>query len=153
MGLARRPGSIVHCNIVLAALLACGATACTGDTPEQRLRGTMAGLQQAVEARDAGDVGALLADDLIGPRGLDRDGALQMARVSFLRHRQVGVAIVGPLQVRMQPEHASVDFDAALTGGSGGILPDAARLYRVETGWRLEGGQWRLTSATWEPRL
>ena len=37
--------------------------------------------------------------------------------------------------------------------GSGRLLPDAARLYSVETGWRLDDGEWRLTSATWEPRL
>jgi len=53
----------------------------------------------------------------------------------------------------MQPRHATVAFDAALTGGSGRLLPDAARLYSVETGWRLDDGEWRLTSATWEPRL
>lgn len=151
MGLARRPRS--HRNVALAALLACALAGCAGDTPEQRLRATMSELQQAVEARDAGGIRALLADDFVGSRGLDRDGAVGMARVAFLRHRQVGVAVVGPLDVRMQPGHASVRFDAALTGGSGRLLPDAARLYEVETGWRLEDGEWRLTSATWEPRL
>ncbi len=151
MGLARRAGS--HRNMAFAVLLACGLAACAGDTPEQRLRTAMADLQHAVEARDAGGIRTLLADDFVGSRGLDRDGALGMARVAFLRHRRVGVAIVGPLDVRMQPGHASVRFAAALTGGSGRLLPDAARLYEVETGWRLEDGEWRLTSATWTPRL
>jgi hypothetical protein len=136
--------------MVLAAVLA----ACAGSTPEQRLRETVGSLQHAVEAREARSVGALLADDFVGPRGLDRDGAIGMARVAFLRHRRVGVAIVGPLDVRMLPPgHATVRFSAALTGGSGGLLPDSARLYDVETGWRLEGGDWHLASATWEPRL
>jgi hypothetical protein len=53
----------------------------------------------------------------------------------------------------MQPGHATVRFEAALTGGSGNVLPDAARLYGVETGWRLDDGEWRLTSASWKPRL
>jgi hypothetical protein len=76
-----------------------------------------------------------------------------MAQAMFLRHRGIGATIAGPLQVRMQPGHASVRFEAALTGGSGGILPDAARLYSVQTGWRLQDGDWRLTSASWTPRL
>lgn len=152
MGLARRPR--LHCRMALAALLAAGLAACARPSPEQRLRDTMAGLQQAVEAREAGGIRALLADDFIGPQGMDRDGAVGMARIAFLRHRRVGVAIVGPLDVRMQPpDHASVRFDAGVTGGSGGLLPDSARLYEVQTGWRLEDGEWRLTSASWEPRM
>jgi hypothetical protein len=127
--------------------------ACTRTTPEQRLRGTVASLQAAIEDRNAGDIREVLADDFIGPEGLDREGAVRLAQAMFLRHREIGVTIAGPLQVRMQPGHASVRFEAALTGGSGSVLPDAARLYSVETGWRLDDGNWRLTSANWTPRL
>ena len=138
----------------LPALLACLVLlACTREPPEQAVRGRMGALQAAIEARDAGDVRALLADDFVGPGGMDRERAVRLAQVSFLRHREVGATVAGPLQVRMQPRHATVAFDVALTGGSGRLLPDAARLYSVETGWRLDDGEWSLTSATWEPRL
>jgi hypothetical protein len=70
----------------------------------------------------------------------------------FLRYRSLGVH-AGPLTVEMQPGHATVRFQAALTGGDGGVLPEAARLYDVETGWRLEDGEWRLVSVAWTPRL
>jgi hypothetical protein len=143
-----RAGSWSVAAMVLAALCACAR-----GTPEQRLRTTVSSLQAAIQARDAGDIRALLAEDFVGPEGLDREGAVRMAQALFLRHRGIGATIVGPLQVRMQPHHASVRFEAALTGGSGGVLPDAARLYSVETGWRLQDGDWRLTSATWIPRL
>jgi hypothetical protein len=126
---------------------------CARATPERHLRDTVAILQAAIEARDAGDIRGVLADDFVGPEGLDREGAVRMAQAMFLRHRDIGVAIAGPLQVRMQPGHATVRFEAALAGGSGNILPDTARLYSVETGWRLDGGDWRLTSADWKPRL
>ena len=134
--------------VMLAAL--CG---CTRTTPEQRLRDTVASLQAAIQARDAGDIREVLAEDFVGPGGVDREGAVRMAQAMFLRHREIGVTMAGPLQVRMQPGHASVRFEAALTGGSGSILPDAARLYSVETGWRLDDGNWRLTSVDWKPRL
>jgi hypothetical protein len=135
-------------TVVLVALWGCART-----TPEQHLRDTVAALQAAIEARDAGDIREVLADDFVGPEGLDREGAVRMGQAMFLRHRDIGVAIAGPLQVRMQPGHATVRFEAALTGGSGSILPDAVRLYSVETGWRLDDGDWRLTSADWKPRL
>jgi hypothetical protein len=136
---------------MLAILLAaCGA----GDPPEVRLRAGIASLQAAIEAREGGRVGDFLAVDFIGPDAMDRDGALRMARLAFLRYRAVGVSIVGPLDVEMQgDDHARVRFDAALTGGSGALLPDAARVWSVDTGWRLDGGDWRMTSAEWEPRL
>jgi hypothetical protein len=136
---------------MLAVLLAaCGA----GDPPEVRLRAGVDALQAAIEAREGGRVGDFLAADFIGPQAMDRDGAVRMARGAFLRYRNVGVTVVGPLDVQMQGgDHARVRFDAALTGGSGAALPDSARVWSVDTGWRVEGGEWRMTSAEWEPRL
>jgi hypothetical protein len=146
MGLARQAAA----GILAVLLAACGS----GDPPETRLRASVDALQAAVEARAGGDVGDFLADDFIGPQAMDREGALRMARVAFLRYRSVGVSIVGPLDVEMQGgDHARVRFDAALTGGSGSLLPDAARVWSVDTGWRAEDGEWRMTSAEWEPRL
>jgi len=138
---------------MLVAVLVAALPACARSTPEQQLRDTVASLQAAVEAREAGALRPLLADDFVGPDGLDRDGAVGLARITFLRHRQVGASIVGPLRVQMQTGHAQVAFDAALTGGSGQLLPDAMRVYSVQTGWRLVDGDWQLTSATWTPRL
>lgn len=126
--------------------------ACSRTPPEQALRETMQPLQLAMEQRDASQVEDFLADDFVGPGGMDRDGARRLAALTFLRHRDVGVTL-GPLDVSVLQEHATVRFTAALTGGSGRVLPDAARLYQVETGWRLEDGDWRLTSARWTPQL
>jgi hypothetical protein len=71
----------------------------------------------------------------------------------YLQNRRID-AVFGPLQVTllpsaMHPDHATVEFSAALTGGSGGALPDTARLYQVRTGWRLQDDDWRMTSADW----
>ena len=146
MGLARQAAA----GFLAVLLAACGQ----GDPPEARLRASVDALQAAVEAREGGKVGDFLAADFIGPQAMDRDGALRMARVAFLRYRTVGVSVVGPLDVQMQgDDHARVRFDAALAGGSGALLPDAARVWSVDTGWRVEDGEWRMTSAEWEPRL
>lgn len=146
MGLARQAAA----GFLAVLLAACGP----GDPPEARLRASVDALQGAVEAREGGKVGDFIAGDFIGPQAMDREGALRMARLAFLRYRSVGVSIVGPLDVQMQgDDHARVRFDAALTGGSGALLPDAARVWSVDTGWRMEDGEWRMTSAEWEPRL
>lgn len=133
-----------------AALLA--LSACGGGSPEQRLRDSMEQLQTAIQARDAKAVQAHLADDFIGPQGLDRDGARRLAAASFLSYRDVWVRVAA-VRYEVQGDRATVAFEAALGGGSGHALPEAAQLYEVRTGWRERDGEWRVVSAEWEARL
>ncbi|MCF7220321.1 nuclear transport factor 2 family protein [Marilutibacter chinensis] len=128
------------------------AAGCRRDDPEAALLATLVDVQTALEKRDAAALGGALAADFVGPEGLDADGAERMARAMFLRYRNVDVS-VGPPAVAMTGGHATVKFEAMLTGGQGRILPDAVRVYSIESGWRLEGDDWRLTSIHWEPRM
>lgn len=141
-------------SIVATALCACvlALAACSRPAPEQALRDTLAQMQSAIEARDASALAEHVAEDFIGPEGMDRKDARRLAQVVFLRNRDVG-ATFGPLQVSMQEEHATVAFSAALTGGSGALLPDSAQVYEVSTGWRMRGDEWELVSADWKPRM
>ena len=63
--------------------------ACTRTPPEQRLREAMAGMQAAIEQRDAAALADHLAEDFVGPEGMDRDGArritLEVAEESIQR--------------------------------------------------------------------
>lgn len=125
---------------------------CARTPPEQALRESMAGLQAAIEARDASALQDYLAEDFIGPDGLDRAGARRIATLYLMRHDRVGVTI-GPLDISLQEPHATVRFTAAMAGGGGRLLPDSGQVYAVQTGWRLEGDAWKLTSASWKPQL
>ena len=136
-------------SCAMACLLLVG---CTAPAPEQALRVAMGELQAAIQARESAVFEDRLARDFIGPQGLDREGARRMAQALYLRHRDIGI-IIGPIEVALQEQHATVRFDAVLTGGSGGLLPDSGRIYAVTTGWSMEDNEWRMTSAQWEPRL
>ena len=136
--------------VTLPCLLA--LSACSRPAPEQALRETVAQMQEAVEARDAGALHDQLADDFIGPEGMDRDDARRLAQVMFLRNRDIGVTL-GPLDVALQGSDATVRFSVALTGGSGSMLPDSAQVYDVTTGWRMRGEEWELVSVDWKARL
>ncbi|MET4727717.1 ketosteroid isomerase-like protein [Lysobacter enzymogenes] len=151
----RRPAAAVAARLPAFACWAAALlllAACGGGTPEQRLRASMDELQTAIQARDAKAVQARLADDFVGPEGLDRDGARRLAAASFLRYRDVWLQIAA-VRYEVQGERATVVFEAALGGGSGAALPDAAQLYEVRTGWRERDGEWRMISAEWKPRL
>jgi hypothetical protein len=138
------PAAFCACVLALAA--------CSRPAPEQALRDTIMQMQSALETRDAGALDEHVAEDFIGPDGMDRKDARRMAQVVFLRNRDIG-ATFGPLQVSLQDEHATVRFSAALTGGSGALLPDSAQVYEVNTGWRMRGEEWELVSADWKPRM
>ena len=121
------PHACFLASLALAtALLALAG--CRKPAPEQALRDTISRMRAAVEARDADALVEPLADDFIGPEGMDRTGARRMAQLLFLRNGKVG-ATLGPLDVQVQGQGATVRFTAAITGGSGGLLPDSAQVY------------------------
>ncbi len=137
--------------IAVVALIA--TPGCAKTAPEQAVRHQLEALQTAIDARDAGDVQALLADDFVGNDGMDRRGARQLAVAVFLRHRDVG-ARIGPVTVELRGESDAIaKFSVLATGGSGGFLPDSGQVFEIETGWRLVDGEWRLLNARWTPEL
>lgn len=124
---------------------------CRRPPPEQALRDTVAAMQAAAEARDVDALFAPVAEDFAAGEGMDRQRFRAFVALSMLRQQAVG-ASVGPLDVQLLGDRARVDFNLLLTGGPG-VLPERANAYRVQTGWRLLDGEWRLISATWKPAL
>lgn len=151
LGKRRRNRSPVLAGLLGAVLLLVGA-GCARQPPEAALRAAVDGLSTAIQERDASAVQRALAQDFIGPGGMDRDDARRLAALRMLRHDAVGLTL-GPLQIELQGERATVTTTAALTGGQGGLLPESAGAYRVVTGWRLADGEWKMTSAEWTPLL
>lgn len=124
---------------------------CSESTSEQALRGSVASLQGSIEKRDASALAEVLADDFLGPEGMDRGGARRVASLMFMRYRDVGVTL-GPLELEMHERHATVRFSAMVSGGNG-LLPERGQVYDVTTGWRHSGDDWELVTARWQPRL
>ena len=137
----------------LALLAVLALAGCSQASPEQAVRAQVTALQAAIDARNAGDVEALLAEDFVGNEGIDRRGARQLAAAVFLRHRDVA-AEVGPVSVELRGEgDAIARFSVLATGRSGGLLPESGQVYQFETGWRLVDGEWKLLSASWTPNI
>ena len=135
---------------MLACLFALLA-GCHHEAPEQALRNTIDAMAAAAEAHDTDALFEPIAEDFSGSEGMDRSQFRRYVSVMGLRQKSVGVSL-GPLDVKMFDDRATVAFTAALTGGPG-WLPDQAQVYEVETGWRLESGDWKLISAKWKPKL
>jgi ketosteroid isomerase-like protein len=129
------------------------AAACTRTPEEQRIRSTIATMQQAVEAREPRAFMAHVADDFIGnDAGFDREALHNLLRLQVLRNERINVAL-GPIDVELQGDRASVRVTATVTGGSGGLLPERGAVYAITSGWRKEGSQWRCINARWERQM
>jgi hypothetical protein len=126
-------------------------SACSKPAPEQALRETIQQLEQAAIAKDGSAFFEYFADDFSGSGGLDRDNFRRYVQLIWLQNKDIGVQM-GPLDVKLMEDRATVNFTVALSGGQG-LIPDQGQIYQVQTGWRLEGDEWRLISATWKPAL
>lgn len=135
------------------AVCVVGLAACARPDAESALRKTISDLRGAIDARDASAIEEHLAVDFIGPDGLDRRVARRFVAGLFLRNRDIAAGF-GPLDLQLRGDkHATVRFTAAVTGGTGGFLPESGQVYDVQTGWRFDNGRWQLTSAEWKKKF
>ena len=135
----------------LLLMLCLVLVSCSKPAPEQALRDSIGQLEQAAVAKDSSAFFEFFAEDFAGSEGLDRDNFRRYVQLIWLQHKDIGVQM-GPLDVKLMEDRATVNFTVALSGGKG-FIPDHGQIYQVQTGWRLEGEEWRLISATWKPSL
>lgn len=135
-------------------ILALLAIACCHRTPdEQRIRDAVVAMQAALEARDPRSFIDHVSADFIGNDGqVDRDGLHNLLRAQVLRNESIGVTL-GPIDVELQGDRATVHATATFTGGSGGWLPERGSIYSITSGWKREGPDWKCYNANWQQKL
>jgi hypothetical protein len=136
------------CLAALAMLLA----ACTKAPAETRLRERIDAMQEAIATRNVSQFMEGVAEDFIGSGNIDRAALHNLIRAQVLRNASI-TATRGPTTVTLQGERAVVNFDVVVTGGAGGLIPERAQSYAIESGWREIDGEWVVYSAQWKEAL
>lgn len=153
MTLIYRPHRIFRSSAsALLILLALWLTACSKPVAtEDAISQAIKDIAQAIEERNSSAVITHLHEDLQineSSRGvLDLEQARRLLMATFFRHRNINVLLTN-IQVtpdNLRDDLASAQFNALVTGGSGGILPSQAQLYRIHSTWRNDG-EWQLVS-------
>lgn len=127
--------------------------ACSRTPDDQRIRQTIAAMQQAMEQRDPRAFMTHVADDFVGNEAeFDREALHNLLRAEVLRNDAIGVTL-GPLDIDLQGDRATVRLTATVTGGSGGLLPEHGAIYTIRSGWRRQGRDWLCFSAEWKQEL
>ena len=132
--------------LCIALVLVLGACHRTPD--ESRVRQGIEQAQQAAEHASASSLADVLSDDFNGNDGaMERSQLLGLLHAASLRGDTIH-AVTGPVDVEQKGDRYVARFSVTLTSG-GKLLPAQMGVYRVETGWRKEKGDWRCYSATW----
>lgn len=151
--LARRPSSrAVFAFLVLTLALACSPAA---DTPETRVRETLAALETAAEAKDASAFRAYLSESYSDAEGHDTRAVMGIVTFHFLQNRgihllsrvsEVTIGAPGEAEVLALIAMAGTPIDSA-----DALARVRADLWRFDVSLREESGDWRVTRAAWRP--
>lgn len=137
-------------NSMLCAVIVLSLAACGREPPEQRLRQTIAAMQESVESGEPGEFMDAVSADFVGNDGLDRAGLERLLKAQLLLNSKLAIQS-GPVSVELVGDTAMVRFSVLLAGGNNALLPERAQLQEVVSGWRERDGQWQIYSANWKP--
>jgi hypothetical protein len=126
-------------------------TGCSQPPVEEAITQAITDMARAIEQRQTGTVMDGLHPELqISERShgtVGRDEARRLLMAVFYRHRNINIILTN-IQVTpdsLRDDRATARFNALVTGGSGGLLPDRAQLYRIDSDWQYDG-DWKLIS-------
>lgn len=113
----------------------------------------MTQMQAALEAGRPADFMEHVSEDFTGAQGsVDRAALHNLLRGQVLGNAKIGISL-GPVDVELRDDRATVRVIATFTGGNGRWLPERGSIYRITSGWRREDGGWMCVNAQWERTL
>ena len=137
---------------LLAALLMAAFSACSPPlTVSQQVIAAIREMETRIENGERRPFMSHVAEDFYGQNEqLNRQQLSGYIFYQLKRHQRLHAQLF-PISVKETGEAtASAKFRALITGGPDWI-PDQGQFYDFETLWRYQDGEWKLTSANWNP--
>ncbi len=137
---------------VVAVLTVLLLVACSDSlTVEQQVIASLEAMEIAAEEGEHFDFMEYVADPFDGQfEAMDRRGFHRFMIFQINQNRRLRAQFF-PIHVRETADkQATADFNILITGG-GGLFPEQGQLFKVETHWVNDGGQWLLSVANWTP--
>lgn len=143
MTMRKRATAGVACALLLAA---CGPSA----TDETRIRDAIRTMASAIEEGQPGLFLDRVAEDFSGDRGAwDRHRVRQYVLGQTIRRGGKPAIDLSEITVELFGDRARAVVEARIRGEDRWLPAGGAR-YRFDTGWRLDGGTWKVIRADWE---
>ena len=137
---------------LFAVLLIAAFSACSPPlTVSQKVIAAIREMETQIENGERRSFISHVAEDFNGQNGqLNRQELQRLVIYQLNRHQRLHAQLFPISVIETSEESASATFRALITGGPGWI-PDQGQLYDFETFWRYQDGEWKLTSANWNP--
>lgn len=135
----------------LALTLVMAVAGCGPELPDEtQIRGRIGLMQEALDEGDIRKFMSPIAEDFSADgRDIDQRGVRVMLNRELRAYEKLKARIFD-IEIELHGEdRATASMHAVTTGGSG-LIPETGRWYRIDSGWRREGGDWMLISARWE---
>jgi hypothetical protein len=145
-----------HWHRALAALVMAGLAVACGprETPEAEVRAVIAAGETAAEARDLSALMDLVADGFQDGQGGGREDLGRYLRGYFIAHQSVHLLTRIESVELPYRDMARVVLTVGTLGrqvADAELFALAADVHEVELELQLEGGDWRVTRASWRP--
>jgi hypothetical protein len=142
-------------RVVLLALGACLVACSEPGSPEERIRALVAGAAAAASSKDLGALTELVSAGYADPTGNRKEDVKRLLAFHVLRAGSLHAFAATREVVVPEPGRARAVVLAALARVPIHDFRDLAALdadvWRFDLSLALEGGDWRVTSARWEP--
>ncbi len=90
--------------------------------------------------------------EFVGQGGtMTRDDFRAFFVVQLNRYHHIEARVLPIAVQELGAGRAGARFQALVTGGRPGLLPEGGRLLQVSTTWVRRNGDWLLSTANWEP--
>ncbi len=125
-------------------------TACAEKDAEAQIAANIAAIENAVESKDFSAIAKYLHSSFVANERMDIDEVKQLLRLYSLRHKNLGVTIVGISTTlhRDYPDRADSTVSVILSGSSG-LVPSEGSVRQVDVEWFEESGEWLIRRAAW----
>ncbi|MEJ8568346.1 hypothetical protein [Elongatibacter sediminis] len=142
------PGAVF---LVLLVALVTVAPGCSQQlSVEQQVIAVIRDMEARLEAVERRPFMNHVAPDFNAQDGrMNREQFNAMVLYYIHRYKRLSARLL-PIQVEAgEGDTATARFRVLFTGGEN-WMPDAGRVYQVESRWRMEDGEWLLAAARWE---
>jgi hypothetical protein len=139
-------------------LIVVSAAACRSgdDSPDAKIRTTIAHAEAFAEAKDLGGLKDLISDAYRDDAGQDKRAILGLLFMQFRKHESIHL-LTRITRVDVQPPHATATVFTAMAGRPIPSVDDLpalrADLYRFDLTLVDERGTWRVTKSAWRPAV
>ena len=127
-------------------------TGCSESPAEDVIKSHVKALAEAIETKQTESAVDFFHDNFVTEKGQDKQWVQRTMLLHTIRHDKIQL-VLSNISVELLDTHTSRAVFHVLATGGRGLIPDQGSAYRMETEWRLEGGDWQLVFAKWKKAL